>query len=294
MNQFKGYLSKIAVALSVFIAVLLFQNCGGKNFNTTSTSATGFFNSESTNGQTSTDTFDRSKNDSNPGISTDTQGPNCRQQLNSATLPLNILFIVDESGSNIKDAKGYLATDPSKSIRGGSIQSFFNSFSGKSNFKWAFEVFSQDSSLQLVDGVFGSASKMKLAIEEFAKRADDGNTPYSVALSDAASFLRSQVQMESDKNSKYIVVFLSDGMPNPAIADSRISNLVYEIVNIAPGRVSFNTVYYGHSSQDSHDRLKMMATSGGGNFLDTNANSTGGQFQISDLVILPGVTCSSR
>ncbi len=278
---------KIGILSSLVMISIAIVGCGQKSFQ----SATG------TNGPTTVNTFVGNENDNtNPNVPTDTGGPNCRDQLNQITVPVKVHFIVDVSGSNRLSQDGVAPTDPQKSIRGGSIQSFVNTYAAKPNFRWGFEVFANSSASNFITGgsgtpIFGDSASMSMALAQFNNTKDDGATPYAAAINEAAELLSNELSKNST-DTKYIFVFLSDGMPTPMVSNSSLQQMISNLTSMAPGRVSFNTVYYGQSSQDSYNRLKMMAQVGGGNFLDTNVNTTGTAFMISDLVIVPGVVCN--
>lgn len=220
------------------------------------------------------------------GIDTDTGGANCRGQLRQITTPLRLMFVVDVSGSN-RIENGMPGTDPDKVVRGGSMSRFFNTYSSRSNFNWSLMTFASGSARKLVS--YGTSSDMSEGLQRFSGVVDNGNTPYLSAL----MMLRDEIAADPEptENTKYVVVFLSDGVPNPEISDSNLRGAVRSVVNVAEGRVSFNTVYYGSMNSAAATRLKDMAAEGGGNFLDVNANGTGSSFLISDLVQLPGVIC---
>lgn len=213
-------------------------------------------------------------------IKTETGGPNCRTVLETINTDVKVIYVVDVSGSNDK-------TDPDQVVRAGSISRFYNSYASKTNFKWNAISFS------------GTTAKVRLAegdgqlfsdfLSWLTGHTDDGDTPYVAALDKTTDIIGADPTPTS--LGKYVVVFISDGKPDPAVEDSVLKTEVQQIVASMPGRVSFNTVYYGPNNADASDRLKMMAQTGGGNFLDTNKNSTGTLFSISDLVIVPGEVC---
>lgn len=259
------HIRQVSVFLFSFLLIAGFQNCAKQNF---TSSASKFGNND----------------DDSPGIQTQTGGPNCREELRSLTVPVKPIFVVDTSGSNKKDP----GSDPDKAVRGGSIQRFFNSYGPKGNFAWTFITFSGSAATTLTSN--SNSTGMQSAINLFLNDTDDGNTPYVAAL-DAA---KNAIDADSGRTSgtKYIVVFLSDGLPNPTVSDSTLNSKVGAIVNAAPGQVSFNAVYYGPADAQASGRLQMMAGTGGGNFLNTNTNPTGNAFLISDLVIVPGINCN--
>lgn len=226
-----------------------------------------------------------------------TGGTTCSEVLQNITVPVKLLFVVDTSGSNLTgDFGSNIGTDPSKAVRAGSIQEFFNNYGAKPNFSWSMITFSNYSANSLINSNLGipyispSASDMQNAITQFLGMTDGGNTPYDSALSLVASEISNDTM--TDSRTKYIVVFMSDGMPNPANTDTHFFSAVQNIVGLVPGQVSFSTVYYGSVNPSASSLMQGMADIGGGNFLNTNTNPTGKYFQISDIVTVPGVVCN--
>lgn len=210
----------------------------------------------------------------------------CSAVLQNIDQPVKLLFIVDTSGSNAS-APG---TDPKKTFRGGSIQKFFSDYSTKANFSWGMISFSNDKATSLVAGnLSNNASDMQAAINKFFTITDNGDTPYAVALTSGINVLTADAKTKT-ASTKYIVVFLSDGLPNPALSDTQLTTAVQNVMNVAPGQVSFSTVYYGPKDPTAAGRLQLMATTGKGNFIDTNANP-GADFEISNVIAVPGVVC---
>lgn len=249
----------IILSALVLAHIFLFQNCAEQKFGTADPSV----------------------------IKTDTGGPNCRQVLETIQTPVELVYVVDVSGSNKTINKGP-GSDPDKSIRAGSITTFYDTFKNKLNFFWTLISFAGDSASTLTAN--SNASDMAAAIQALINTNDAGATPYMPALNSALDAIKND--SSTDPLKKYVVVIWSDGLPNPAVSDEDLSNKVTEIVSTHPGRVSLNTVYYGPADPAASGRLSMMAQIGGGNFLDTNLNGTGTAFSVSDLVIVPGEVCN--
>lgn len=211
----------------------------------------------------------------------------CENDLQQLTIPIKLLFIVDTSGSNASDP----GTDVNKVVRGQSIQEFFNLYKNKTNFSWAMNIFSGSTSSPLISGFTTNSSTMQQAINNFFNVTDTGQTPYMAALNLGQQFLTNDSNRTAQ--TKWVVVFLSDGMPNPAVDQSTLNSKVAQIVGQIPGQVSFNTVYYGPNSTTegiaAASRLQSMAAAGGGKFLNTNqAQRT---FPITDVITVPGTSC---
>lgn len=207
----------------------------------------------------------------------------CTDTLQQSTIPIKLLFMVDVSGSNASDP----GTDKNKVVRGQSIQEFFNTYKTKTNFSWDLQVFSGSTASPLITTFTNNTTTMQQAINNFFNLTDDGQTPYMAALNLIQSTLTADTART--QQTKWVVVFMSDGMPNPNVDQTTLNNKVSSIVGVIPGQVSFNTVYYGPADQAAVARLQSMATSGGGKFLNTNNN--GRSFPIEDVITIPGTSC---
>ena len=256
--QKQKILKTTAILVSTFLLLFSFQNCADQTFSSTDGS----------------------------NFTTDTGGPNCRRVLEEIQTPVELVYVVDMSGSN-KTINGQPGSDPDKSVRTGSITTFYNTFKIKLNFFWTLISFAGNNAKTWASNA--GADEMANAINSLIATNDSGATPYMPALNSA----RDAIQNDPNPNAlkKYVVVVWSDGLPNPAVSDSDLSAKVAEIVALHPGRVSLNTVYYGPIDPEASGRLSLMAQVGGGNFLDTNMNGTGTAFSITDLVVVPGEVC---
>ena len=273
-------MKQLSVALAGLSLLMFFQNCSEQKINSGASSTT-VVGAGNINGNT----------DDATGVVTQTGGPNCRDEIKSATFPIRMLFIVDTSGSNVTSEM----SDPQRQVRKGSIERFYNTYSAKQNFAWAFNIFSGSTSTALIGSsnnpIFGNSSAMVSAISAFNGIADAGNTPYQQAMQLGQQAIQNDTARPN--GSKYIVVFMSDGLPNPDRTQTELNGYVTSLVNtLGSASVSFNAVYYGQSNATASNRLRQMAQVGGGNFLDTNANPSGNAFLITDLVQIPGVNCN--
>lgn len=239
-----------------------------------------------------------SKNNFSAGTGSDSTAggaQQCQTVLQNLTVPVKVLFVVDTSGSNAASA-GYPGSDANKLMRGGSIQQFFTTYGQKTNFNWGFIVFQGATASALIGysslqpAFTALPNVMQTAINNFYGIADYDKTPYESALQLTYTTIANDTGRAS--NTKYIVVFLSDGIPDPAVADLTLSSEIQSILNLSPGQISFNTIYYGLADVDASNRLRMMASAGQGQFLDTNANPTGKSFAIQDVINVPGVVCN--
>lgn len=222
-------------------------------------------------------------------------GLKCSDVLQTATVPVRVVLSVDISGSNENHIDqndiARPGNDIGKTRRGGAIQAFFNKYGARSNFAWSFLTFNFDSSKSLIGPELSprfstSRAEMATAINIFYGLKDDNGTPYQAALDRIYQTIANDSGYTAD--AKYVVVFISDGIPDPAISSTALTNMITQIRGLAPGQVSFNTIYYGTSNFDATSRLSLMASVGGGAFLDA---SNGQVPDIADTVQIAGNNC---
>ncbi len=262
-------MKKFSTILILFVVMVGFQNCTEQKFS-------------SNEGSVGAPPIYEEGTDNVTGVITQTGGPNCRNQLQSLTTPIKLVFIVDTSTSNA-------TSDPTRVVRGDSIERVFNTYKAKANFGWSISTFTGTSANVILQ--MGNASAMGNALATFRALADGpSGTPYEPGLNAARDNILADAPNRAPQT-KYAVIFISDGKPSPQVTQNFLTSKVQEIVGTAPGAVSFNTVYYGPQSTSASERLRLMAQAGGGNFLDTNSNPTGSLFLISDLIVVPGVIC---
>lgn len=210
----------------------------------------------------------------------------CSDELSKVTVPVKVLFVIDKSGSNA-------STDPTMNLRGGAIQNFFDRYKAMTNFSWGLELFNNSQARSLIGtssaNYFSSnTTTVQNAINTFYSSSDVGGTPYRAALQLAISAISGDSSTTS--TTKYFVVFISDGVPDPAVADNILAQDISTLMAIHLGRVALSTIYYGSVSTDAMNRLQTMATLGTGKFLNANSGGTT-SFQIDDVVVIPGVIC---
>jgi len=235
----------------------------------------------------------------------------CREVLQTTTKNVRILFMVDNSGSA-------LTTDPNMYYRDQTIRTFLDSYGGKTNFTYSFGYFA-NSDAKLSDmtsksyltlkkaanpnvpyNVFSDATSMSSTLTNYEKIVSSGNTPYDKAFA-GLNLMIDNDPVDPNYPVSYAVVFISDGMPNPALSDIELQSLMDQIKMKAANRgqeISLNTVYFGPAAStstaaaDAILRLKAMASYGVGQFIDTN-NNVGGSLAIDNVVTVPGMVCTT-
>lgn len=192
-----------------------------------------------------------------------------------------ILFVVDKSGSNVTGSGGVAATDPGAVFRTGVIRSFYDKHKANELVEWGLVVFQGSTSASYINDGGKSFTRdeptFTAAVDQIATATDAGGTPYVAALTQAQTILSADKTANPGANISYIVVFLSDGVPNDTDANvfTAIDNLLVQ------GKVTLSTVYYGPANPGASARMQRMADAGGGKFLDTNVS---GRIPIDDLI----------
>lgn len=198
---------------------------------------------------------------------------------------LKVLFVVDNSSSTD-------STDKGKYFRVGSMRNFFSQFDGKSGFSWGLIAFSANITSYFgsnVEPAFArSGAIFGSAIDHYSKIGTEGGTDYTSALAAA----RAAIAHDPDLNDQvlpplYLVIFMSDGEPYPA--DQHVSAEVQSIMDVAPGRVSVNTVYFGQEVAENEARLQAMSDIGKGRFFNTNVVGT--KIDFASAAQLPSKAC---
>jgi hypothetical protein len=158
----------------------------------------------------------------------------CTVDPNELTFPVKILFVVDTSQSMAR-------TDPTGQ-RLIAVQDVVNAFIGDPGVEFGIISFS---------GVSNVLTANAMGQDGFTRDLDDINTAivslgmagsttdYEGALSDAFRILSADMQGSDEENlarSKYVIIFVSDGLPNPVLEDqntrSSILSLVDDIANL--------------------------------------------------------------
>lgn len=290
MNRLNKALYILLVSL---VGSLLTTSCAKKDFTSAAVSASSVSGQGSTSGSTSANGTGQSCN------------------LQTLTVPIKVLFIVDTSGSNgvWTQSRGTAgctspshtgcapATDPSKTFRYGSMSDFFNTVQTKTNFSWDIETFS-DSANDLGNG-FGNASAMTTDLNMFKSISDSNDTNYLSALSAAQSMIANDPDLHSNSSTPtlYRIIFLSDGYPTDALNKDGSVNMttlnaaISSIIALAPNQIQLSSVYYGTiNDPTASSTLQAMATTGGGQFINADTSSTSA-ISVNDLITIGSAQC---
>lgn len=261
-------------AVTFFSLVLVFQNCSNAKF----TTAVDPNASNAVSGNDGTNGGDDST---------------CRPNTVDASKIVKVLFVVDNSGSNV--GEGGTATDPNKTWRSASLKTFFDAYSGRSNFHYGLITFQRSSATPqiTVNGSAGFTNNMALVesgVDKFKNTADGGTTPYKAALSMAKSIIDSDLQDHAADKASYVMVMISDGKATDYREPDQVIPDASAIKSLAPAQVSLNSIYYYASAfvEDDTKYLRNISTVGGGAFVTANSNQT---LKIEDVIRVPGSGC---
>ena len=233
--------------------------------------------------------------------------PTCEINMIDKPKPTNILFIVDQSGSNlIGNNSSKVGTDPKKTFRFGIINRFLAQHGNKSHLSWNLITFAKDNSKSLVKDsgkpFTNGLAFILQALDLFFKSKDEGNTPYRAALATAQSLIAKNESMAKEQNTT-LIAFITDGHPTDycpggssssncpgKVLEAEIDRDVNAIIHASKGDVKFSTIYYGPPDLESTSRLERMAEIGNGQYVDLNSGSN---IDLNDVIQVPEKTCSN-
>jgi hypothetical protein len=233
--------------------------------------------------------------------------PQCQVNMIDKPKPTNILFIVDQSGSNVTgqyDNHGN-GTDPKKTFRFGIMNRFLSEHGSKSHLSWNLVSFADKAAKSLVKDsgkpFTNGLAFIIQALDLFFKSKDGGYTPYRAALKMAQDLIAKNENIAKEQNTT-LIAFITDGYPTDycsggssvtncpgQILENEIDRDVRSILSASAGEVKFSTIYYGPPDFPSSERLRRMAQVGGGQFLDLNESSN---INLNDVIKVPEKTCS--
>lgn len=258
--------------------------------------------------------------------------PTCTVTYNNVVTPVKVLFLIDKTGSNKDNSNTPTVddgTDTTKTWRLNAINDLRNNlpldifsfnitlFRGNPtniNDGYRYGGAGGELTKSLIDGFSNNSATINSAISNFLADPDQGKTPYEAALEKAKQIISKDIL--TDNISKYSVILVTDGYPDPNLAtktdcglracDSnngsdadlpksiiKARSFVDGVVNIDPKRVNVNTVYYYSFKQrinSAIDILSNMADAGKGVFIETSSNS-GQSIEFHNVIRVPANVC---
>ena len=209
----------------------------------------------------------------------------------------NILFVIDKSGSNGEHTDSitqmtHPGNDLDMTVRGHAIENYLSDHEDDPYYRWGFIYFSgTEISSFINDGnanlpTFGSAQKMRQALQKFYNHVDDNGTRYGLALDMATSAIKSDLDKHADAIDEehiYTIFFVSDGRPDAddggpilSATDPRVEKIKALKDESRARFISLSSVFYNNPGPWSSDSttaingLKLMADVGGGTFSEVN------------------------
>jgi hypothetical protein len=225
------------------------------------------------------------------------------------TVPEKILFLVDQSGSNVNGPFEHpgQATDKTKSFRYGVLNEFFQHHGDKSHLSWGFVTFNGTAAQGLIYS--GTAASpvftndhdvVAQSLVTFQGKQDVGNTPVKAALQAARSMIQNDM-LTAGHAAQYRIVMVTDGYPTDycpggatqtlcptTMLESAIDADVQAIMGVSPGNIQINMVYYGFPDSLATARLQRLASIGQGQFVDTNTSM---EVHLDDLIEVTQPIC---
>ncbi|MES3037576.1 MAG: vWA domain-containing protein [Bdellovibrionota bacterium] len=228
----------------------------------------------------------------------------CQPGQVKVTRPSRVLFIVDQSGSNLNGpfenpAKG---TDPQKTFRTTVMNDFVSTNKDKAHVSWGLTVFNGSSAQSLVSAdskevPFSNVADFGSALDLFKARKDSGDTPYKAALKKALQYVATDL-ISAPKNTAYLIAFITDGFPTdycpgfsnncPGQVEEHLIDADVRKISKLNKNVKFSTVYYGEPNGEATARLQRMADAGNGQFVDSNVSS---KIDLNDIIEIEQEVC---
>ena len=239
-----------------------------------------------------------------PPGSSPTPAPDCTGTIEKTTQNLRIMFMVDNSGSTFD-------TDPDQFIRVQTIKNFIKKYGNKVNFTYSFGFFSSDTYIFNIEAqkfvniqmkgiprsVFGNSHDLSQALNIFGRLDGSGDTNYAPALNAVKGMISQDSLGKSSWN--YVLIFMSDGQPSD-ISEPVAENLERKIEQLTKAAennsrsITVSTVLFDPLANSQYfssaENLKAIASSGKGQFFDTNFPPIGG-LAIDDIISVPGKIC---
>lgn len=192
--------------------------------------------------------------------------------VNGVVQNTKLLFVIDKSGSNA-------TTDP-QGRRAEALLRLHREHKTNTCVKWGVTVFQDPGTRSLIHQtqqpalVSGGNTQIRQAIVALRKDPDQGATPVRAALLLARNTIAIDIQKYPNQVNKYLVLFITDGIPTDGTNAESLKQMVAEIQNLAaPGLVKVSSGYYGDPNNGSAINFaSSIANIGNGKFVNFNYN----------------------
>lgn len=202
-----------------------------------------------------------------PGI---VQADLCTLDPNLVNQQIKIMFVVDISGSNVIEAGGRPATDPTRERRYGSLTEWLGQRTPNPAEYYTMIEFSGNTTvtsplLQTYDPIYAPFTNeiptfTDAVNQQRGSTTDAGATPYKAALNTVINTIRGDAQKAKERaengepatQSTYIIIYLSDGVPTDS-QEAEILNIIENDLMELPknaefggfiSQINLNTGYY--------------------------------------------------
>ncbi|MGZ3769136.1 MAG: vWA domain-containing protein [Bdellovibrio sp.] len=260
---------KILLTFFIVLLALSFQNCSKI---TVAPSDPG------PSGKSLSGSGDYASSSSSSSSSPQSPNPKCQPGVITSNAIVKVLFVMDTSGSNAYASQGALASDIGKVWRLQTINNFFTQHQ-TNNFYYGLISFSNNVTYEIADsagnGIFSNdLSVVQAGIQSFQNIKDDGATNYQNPLQVAKTMIENDMNANASQNALYVMVIVSDGMATDYASVSEMDPDVEAIVNLAPSKITLNSVYYYNTNGDPSQAgfLQEIAKLGSGSYLNADAS----------------------
>lgn len=237
-----------------------------------------------------------------PGVDTPVV---CQPGETTVNKPSKVIFVVDQSGSNVNPHSGGNPSDKEKKFRSKVMLDFFNKHSGKAHLGWSLVGFQGVSAFTFIGSnekpkFAKSVAEMAAAFIKFKETGDKNGTPYKAAFKMVEKLIKADLA-SAPKDTQYLIAFLTDGYPTDyckgeqnnidcgnSIKEDELDKDVKNLVQVAGGHIQFSSVYYGPEDSEAANRLERLAGIAGGQFVDTNKTTN---IKLDDVLTIPKPIC---
>lgn len=190
------------------------------------------------------------------------RGTFCNEDPETVVFPVKIWIAIDDTGSMRQN-------DPNQ-VRYTAVQDLTSKLASPGKVFFGGEVFSSEKLQVISTPRFTDDAALFNTQVAALKGAGNGKTPYLVALDKVLSELTADANEDVAlaKRTRYIVIFLSDGIPTDDSTEVQDVEAVMKIMGLRSmvGGITVNTVYLGGGDDAAPALLQKMAQAGEGLF----------------------------
>lgn len=220
----------------------------------------------------------------------------CTGLLINVSKPVKILFLVDNSGSNIDNeypaGQFNKGTDNGKVWRSSILNAAIDRYKANTHISFGLATFSDNATVSQIKSASGQPTFsndqniVQAGVENFKNTPEGPHTPYQSALFFARDLIRQDIAENPGENAAYSVVMLSDGVPSEGAYDRNPDLVITDaqsVMDVSPGKIRLNSVFYYGDTYDPNDLrfLQKISNTGKGAFFTANTHDV---FQNDDLI----------